>query len=606
MDAGLKKSRKPNPRQNAFPLSAATFFYTIPTFIMGFKRDLEESDLAETLTEHKSSILGNKMEMYWKVEEERAAKRKTNPSLQRVLIKVFGLEFCLYGIVLTFTEVVRIIQPLVLAKLVRFYAPGQTEISQEGAYYYALGVVLCSLVYVVVSHPYAQGIFHLGMKLRVACCSLIYRKSLKLSKTSLGQTTAGQIVNLLSNDVNRFDNAALFAHLLWIGPVETVVCSYLMYLQIGFSITFGVLALIMYIPIQRQTEVLQEEAYYYAAGVVLCSLVNIMCSHPYMLAVLHLGMKLRVACCSLIYRKALKLSKTSLGETTAGQVVNLLSNDVNRFDVAVLFAHQLWVGPIETLVCTYFMYLQVGISATLGVLSLIMFIPIQIYLGKRISILRMRTALRTDERVRLMNEIISGIQVIKMYAWEKPFNHLVSLSRRYEIKSIRTTSYMRGILLSFIMYSTRMSIFVSILAYVLSGYEITAEKVFVLTSFYNILRQTMTVFFPQGISQVAEAKVSIRRLNNFMLYDETQVAKAIRKAEMLELQRNGEKEKDLSKSMNGVAGKSDLGIVLSNATAKWSEASTENTLTNINLKVSQDINSSGSKSTIKKYLELCR
>lgn len=96
-----------------------------------------------------------------------------------------------------------------------------------------------------------------------------------------------------------------------------------------------------------------------------------------MLGVLHLGMKIRVSCCSLIYRKSLKLSKTALGETTAGQVVNLLSNDVNRFDVAVLFAHQLWVGPFETIICTYMMYLQVGVSAAFGVLVLIMFIPFQ-------------------------------------------------------------------------------------------------------------------------------------------------------------------------------------------------------------------------------------
>lgn len=138
---------------------------------------------------------------------------------------------------------------------------------------------------------------------------------------------------------------------------------------------------------------------------------------------------------------------------------------------------------------------------------------------------------------------------------------------------------MRGILLSFIMFSTRLSIFTSILSYILLGNYITAEKVFVLTSFYNILRQTMTVFFPQGISQIAEACVSIKRLNEFLLFNET-------KRQQLKLETPG-KFHDTNSSNE--IGNEESVICLTNATAKWSDSSIGNTLTNINLEVSLNI-----------------
>jgi hypothetical protein len=43
---------------------------------------------------------------------------------------------------------------------------------------------------------------------------------------------------------------------------------------------------------------------------------------------------------------------------------------------------------------------------------------------------RLSVARKTDHRIRLMNDIICGIQIIKLYTWEKPFAQLVDLSRK--------------------------------------------------------------------------------------------------------------------------------------------------------------------------------
>uniref|UniRef100_A0A182KEI1 Multidrug resistance-associated protein lethal(2)03659 n=1 Tax=Anopheles christyi TaxID=43041 RepID=A0A182KEI1_9DIPT len=350
------------------------------------------------------------------------------------------------------------------------------------------------------------------------------------------------------------------------------------------------------------------EAYLYAGAVVLCSAINVLFIHPYMLSQLHLGMKLRVAACSMIYRKSLRLSKTALGDTTAGQVVNLLSNDVGRLDLAVLFVHYLWIGPLETLVVTYLMYREIGYSAIYGVLFLLLFIPLQAYLGKKTSELRLRTALRTDERVRLMNEIIQGIQVIKMYTWERPFNALVAMARKKEIKVIRYVSYIRGILLSFIMFTTRVSIFLSLVAYALAGQVVTAEKAFAITAYYNILRTTMTIFFPQGIGQFAEALVSVRRIQKFMQYDEIEGAEGVSmvnadgkdisssssdmdekpNADPLALpnskfirhsESDGLKEGALNNHL------SDAGVIVEKAVARWDAKATELTLDGVDMHV---------------------
>lgn len=57
--------------------------------------------------------------------------------------------------------------------------------------------------------------------------------------------------------------------------------------------------------------------------------------------------------------------------------------------------------------------------------------------------------------------------------------------------------------MSFIMFTARLGIFLTVLSYVLRGNNITAENVFVIGGYYMIVRQTLTVYFPQGVNAVS-------------------------------------------------------------------------------------------------------
>ncbi|XP_077153270.1 ATP-binding cassette sub-family C member 4 isoform X1 [Ranitomeya variabilis] len=261
-------------------------------------------------------------------------------------------------------------------------------------------------------------------------------------------------------------------------------------------------------------------AYINAAALSVCTLILAVLHHIYFYHVLRAGMKLRVAMCHMIYKKALRLSNTAMGKTTTGQIVNLLSNDVNKFDQVTIFLHFLWAGPLQAIAVTVLLWIEIGPSCLAGMAVLVILMPLQTVLGKFFTSLRGKTAAFTDTRIRTMNEVISGMRIIKMYAWEQSFTELVNDIRKKEISKVLISSYLRGINLASFFVASKVIVFVTFTTYVLLGNVLSASRVFVAVSLYSAVRLTVTLFFPSAIERVSEAKVSIRRIKNFLLLDE--------------------------------------------------------------------------------------
>uniref|UniRef100_A0A8I5N7A1 Multidrug resistance-associated protein 4 n=1 Tax=Papio anubis TaxID=9555 RepID=A0A8I5N7A1_PAPAN len=261
-------------------------------------------------------------------------------------------------------------------------------------------------------------------------------------------------------------------------------------------------------------------AYAYATVLTVCTLILAILHHLYFYHVQCAGMRLRIAMCHMIYRKALRLSNMAMGKTTTGQIVNLLSNDVNKFDQVTVFLHFLWAGPLQAIAVTALLWMEIGISCLAGMAVLIILLPLQSCFGKLFSSLRSKTATFTDARIRTMNEVITGIRIIKMYAWEKSFSDLVTNLRKKEISKILRSSYLRGMNLASFFSASKIIVFVTFTTYVLLGNVITASRVFVAVTLYGAVRLTVTLFFPAAIEKVSEAIISIRRIQNFLLLDE--------------------------------------------------------------------------------------
>jgi hypothetical protein len=67
-----------------------------------------------------------------------------------------------------------------------------------------------------------------------------------------------------------------------------------------------------------------------------------------------------------------------------------------------------------------------GPSIGAGVGILILAIPLNTYIARKMRTYQKAQMGNKDARVKLMNEILNGIRVIKLYAWETPFLEKVS------------------------------------------------------------------------------------------------------------------------------------------------------------------------------------
>ena len=116
-----------------------------------------------------------------------------------------------------------------------------------------------------------------------------------------------------------------------------------------------------------------------------------------------------------IYRKALVLSNTSRQTSSAGQIINMFSNDTMNVVQISFYIGLFVIAPLQIAFCLYFIYRQVNVATFVGLAFMCLTLPINALVFPKLTAVRNQYARATDERVKLMNEVLSGIRLIKYY-----------------------------------------------------------------------------------------------------------------------------------------------------------------------------------------------
>ncbi|XP_026714863.1 multidrug resistance-associated protein 6-like isoform X5 [Athene cunicularia] len=261
--------------------------------------------------------------------------------------------------------------------------------------------------------------------------------------------------------------------------------------------------------------------YFYAFTMFLLACLQTLFEQRYMYMCLVLGLRLKTAVTGLVYRKILVMSNASRKAATVGEIVNLVSVDVQKLMDLIIYFNGTWLAPIRIIICFVFLWQLLGPSALTSIAVFLFLLPLNFMITKKRSQFQEIQMKHKDERAKLTNAILSDIKVIKLYGWEKIFMEKVFGIRKQELQALKRSQILFAASLASFHSSTFLIAFVMFAVYTLvdNTHVLDAQKAFVSLTLISILN-TAHSFLPFSINAAVQAKVSLNRLAAFLNLEE--------------------------------------------------------------------------------------
>uniref|UniRef100_A0A8C5JW94 MRP2 protein n=1 Tax=Junco hyemalis TaxID=40217 RepID=A0A8C5JW94_JUNHY len=259
------------------------------------------------------------------------------------------------------------------------------------------------------------------------------------------------------------------------------------------------------------------QGYLYAILLFLTAVIQSLCLQQHFSLCFQLGINVRASLIAAIYKKSLTMSGATRKESTVGETVNLMSADAQRFMDMANFIHQLWSCPLQIILSIVFLWLELGPSVLAGIATLLLLLPINAFLAAKAKTIQERNMKNKDERMKIMTEVLNGIKILKLFAWEPSFEKRVNDIRVRELKDLVNFGYLQSVSLFAFTCAPSLVSLATFAVYVLVDENniLDAQKAFTAISLFNVLRFPMGTL-PMVISALVQTNVSTARLERYL------------------------------------------------------------------------------------------
>ncbi|KAM5199043.1 multidrug resistance-associated protein 1 isoform 3-T3 [Hipposideros larvatus] len=263
------------------------------------------------------------------------------------------------------------------------------------------------------------------------------------------------------------------------------------------------------------------QGYFYTALLFISACLQTLVLHQYFHICFVSGMRIKTAVIGAVYRKALVITNSARKSSTVGEIVNLMSVDAQRFMDLTTYINMIWSAPLQVILALYLLWLNLGPSVLAGVAVMIFMVPVNAVMAMKTKTYQVTHMKSKDNRIKLMNEILNGIKVLKLYAWEMAFKDKVLDIRQEELKVLKKSAYLAAVgtftwvCTPFLVALSTFAVYVT----VDKNNILDAQKAFVSLALFNILRFPLNIL-PMVISSIVQASVSLKRLRIFLSHEE--------------------------------------------------------------------------------------